>query len=216
MAIINEDKAFISIGASCVVEENLSKYFNKRCGSIFDFIITDIESTVQALNTIANDDLLNIFFDMNNYKIKYVPGYGDKIFHKSFSFLYLKHEKEINDNFINKIKHLIYNFKLASSTDRPVFIWSNAQGNLDMVCQVHNIKIEDFYLTEKKYNIICDTVKNNFGGIVFFIVRQEYVNLDIQQYSNIFVVDIEKGDDHSNIFGNFDDFKNILDHIIAI
>jgi len=76
--------SFISLGPSCVVEQNIVHRFKDRSGSVFDYNVSSIDGLIQCLDLYKNGQLAEAIGNIDNYhNIGFViENYGDKYVHK--------------------------------------------------------------------------------------------------------------------------------------
>ena len=127
--------------------------------------------------------------------------------HKTIQGFTLTHEDEDFTKLAGSIKNRFENFiNLPSDT---TLLWSNAQANFTMDFNVTGNKIQDYYLTEKRYQDITSLINEMYGYPIKFAVRDIYTDKSLLNLSNVYTMDIPFG--KFNLFGTKKQFDPIFE-----
>jgi hypothetical protein len=187
----NDTFAVSSIGTGCMVEHQIQHRFNSSVGGFFNYITITPEALIQILKIYEKDQNFNFLIKSNNYisvkvnkrfEKRYMP------FHKDIKGLVLYHDS-LNDtmSFESKKTHQFNNFDFNK---KNIFIWSNLQSNIWQVSRELKLKVEDFYLTQDRYNKISKLIEKNWKGQCIFIVREEYCDKSVLFEKNVHVLEL--------------------------
>lgn len=196
---------YVSLGPSCIVKHHILKRFEDSRGYPFDHRATTPDVLITILETIIDGELEKKIISHTNYKMINRIGVNNYLEHKILSNFKLVHEYD-PEKTESKMRHQFNNF---IKLNNPTFIWSNAQGNLHLQDAELGMPIEDFYLTEARYNKMSSLINQIFGdkATIKFAVRPEYTDQHLLDKSNVYIINVPKSNAWSEAdYGTIEQF----------
>jgi hypothetical protein len=216
---LEKNKAFSSIGVSCLSEVQLIKRFNiwkgkepdpqwkgyRNLNGPFDTLGVTPDGLLEILNYIKTGQIIEVMGNKDNYD-KEVQLEGDIFFrHKTLTGVFLSHEGENLDDIKEKMEERFKNF--LSLPKDTVLIWSNTQGNWNEDLSVCSTTIGDYHLTKDRYIQISQAVSEILGYRVKFAVKEPYLDYSLLKESNVHIINVEG----TKLFGSKQDYDKVFE-----